>query len=221
MGIIPRERKVDCDSVERQYTKKFARRGDAITRVKSVRSVNRPTRASCRGDIESGAFELDRDELKAGQAACCVPEARLDGARGLPLCSSHRRPPEARGFMIIGVVKSGEASIRLKVQNMDNQSSTPIGRKVAVQTLIAGIIAAVLLRVYIVFWIRLATGAVVAPFLLLLGVAGHGRHCDQCCAEEARRISCIFCPLGQGCRIRMLVPTVASRILDYTQLISQ
>ncbi len=74
--------------------------------------------------------------------------------------------------MIIGVVKSGEARIRLKVQNMDNQSSTPIGRKVAVQTLIAGIIAAVLcvFTSYFGFVSRLAL--VLAPSLLLLGVAG-------------------------------------------------
>ena len=42
------------------------------------------------------------------------------------------------------MVRVGHRSVHRMRQNMDNQSSTPIGRKVAVQTLIAGIIAAVL-----------------------------------------------------------------------------
>ncbi len=68
------------DSVKRRYSKEeFARRGDAIYESE-VRPQLKPADKGkfAAVDIESGAFELDRDELKAGnRLRARVPEAQI------------------------------------------------------------------------------------------------------------------------------------------------
>jgi hypothetical protein len=57
-------------------------------------------------------------------------------------------------------------------QNLSEQSNKPIDRKVAVQTLIAGVVAAVLCVFTSQFGFVSRLALVLAPSLLLLGLAG-------------------------------------------------
>jgi hypothetical protein len=67
-------------SVKRRYSKEeFARRGDAIYESEVRRLLKSADKGKFAAvDIESGAFELDRDELKAGnRLRARVPEAQI------------------------------------------------------------------------------------------------------------------------------------------------
>jgi hypothetical protein len=68
------------DSIKRRYSKEeFARRGDAIYE-KKVRPHLKPADEGkfVAIDIDSGSFELDRDELKAGnKLRARLPEAQI------------------------------------------------------------------------------------------------------------------------------------------------
>ncbi len=68
------------NSVKRRYSKEdFARRGDAIY-DSDVRPRLKPADKGkfAAVDIESGAYELDRDELKAGnKLRARIPEAQI------------------------------------------------------------------------------------------------------------------------------------------------
>jgi hypothetical protein len=95
-------------ATKRRYSKEeFARRGDAIYEKDILPHLKPDDEGKFVAiDIESGAYEMDRDELAACDKAECPPSRRsdLDGADRLTLCASLRRHagPEPRPRGSIG-----------------------------------------------------------------------------------------------------------------------
>jgi hypothetical protein len=77
---MPKNRRVLMGSVKRRYNKEeFARRGDAIYE-EEIRPLLEPQDEGkfVAIDIESGRYELDRDELKAGnRLRARIPQALI------------------------------------------------------------------------------------------------------------------------------------------------
>jgi hypothetical protein len=72
--------RVIMDSVKRRYSKKeFARRGDAIYEKDVRPQLKRADEGKFAAiDIESGTYEIDADELKAGnRLRARIPEAQI------------------------------------------------------------------------------------------------------------------------------------------------
>ena len=93
-GLISRIKEVLMGSVRRRYSKEeFARRGDAIYE----NEVRPQLKAADKGkfaaiDIDSGMYELDRDELKADARTSRAPPSRsTDGAVGQQRCIGSAR----------------------------------------------------------------------------------------------------------------------------------
>ena len=111
-------------SVKRRYSKEqFIKRGDLIYQ-NEVRPHLKP---GDRGkfvaiDIETAAYELDADELKAGdRLRTYTRRADLDGAGRVSRGPSYRRTRTTGSLMITGVVIADEARVPLKVSGSNGR----------------------------------------------------------------------------------------------------
>ena len=107
-------------SMQPRYGKEeFARRGDAIYERDLRPCVERGNEGKYVAiDIETGAYEIDEDELAASDRLLARVPTATDVAEAdrLPLRALHRPPPAVRGAMITGVVTTDrEAIIQLEV----------------------------------------------------------------------------------------------------------